>query len=76
VEIALKWTEPWGYHMELEIIVDDKSKREEAENKIRKVAEKLGVQIMSENELKDFTKKIDENYKKGLYNKNNSSEKK
>ena len=76
VEIALKWTESWGYHMELEIVVDDVAKREEAENKIRKVAEKLGVQIMSEEELKDFTKKIDENYKKGLYNKNVSSEKK
>ncbi len=76
VEIALKWTESWGYHMELEIVVDDVAKREEAENKIRKVAEKLGVQIMSEEELKDFTKKIDENYKKGLYNKNASSEKK
>ena len=76
VEIALKWTESWGYHMELEIVVDDVAKREDAENKIRKVAEKLGVQIMSEEELKDFTKKIDENYKKGLYNKNTSSEKK
>ena len=76
VEIALKWTESWGYHMELEIVVDDVAKREEAENKIRKVAEKLGVQIMSEEELKDFTKKIDENYKKGLYNKNTSSKKK
>ena len=76
VEIALKWTESWGYHMELEIVVDNVAKREEAENKIRKVAEKLGVQIMSEEELKDFTKKIDENYKKGLYNKNTSSKKK
>ena len=76
VEIALKWTESWGYHMELEIVVDDKAKREDAESKIRKVAERLGVQIMSEEELKDFTQKIDENYKKGLYNKNNSSEKK
>jgi len=76
VEIALKWTESWGYHMELEIVVDDKAKREDAESKIRKVAERLSVQIMSEEELKDFTQKIDDNYKKGLYNKNNSSEKK
>ncbi len=76
VEIALKWTDSWGFHMELEIMVDDKAKREDAENKIRKVAEKLGVQIMSEEELKDFTEKVDENYKKGLYNKNTSSEKK
>jgi len=70
VEIALKWTDSWGYHMELEIMVDDKAKREDAESKIRKVAEKLGVQIMSEEELKDFTKKIDENYKNGVYDKN------
>ncbi len=76
VEIALKWTESWGYHIELEIVVDDVAKREDAEIKIRKVAEKLGVQIMSEEELKDFTKKIDENYKKGLYSKNISLEKK
>ena len=76
VEIALKWTESWGYHMELEIVIDDKSKKEEAEDSIRKVAEKLDVQIMSGDELKGFTQKIDENYKKGLYNKNNSSEKK
>ena len=76
VEIALKWTESWGYHMELEIVIDDKSKKEEVEDNIRKVAEKLDVQIMSEDELKGFTQKIDENYKKGLYNKNNSSEKK
>ena len=76
VEIALKWTESWGYHMELEIVIDDKSTKEEAEDSIRKVAEKLDVQIMSEDELKGFTQKIDENYKKGLYNKNNSSEKK
>ncbi|MGI5826638.1 MAG: CYTH domain-containing protein [Patescibacteria group bacterium] len=76
VEIALKWTESWGYHMELEIVVDNVVKREDAECKIRKVAEKLGVQIMSEEELKDFTQKIDDNYKKGLYNKNNSLEKK
>ena len=76
VELALKWTESWGYHMELEIVVDDIVKREDAEIKIRKTAEELGVQIMSEEELKDFTQKIDENYKKGLYNKNTSSEKK
>ncbi len=77
VEIALKWTDSWGYHMELEIVVDDKLKKDAAEIKIRKVADKLGVRIMTENELKEFAKKIDENYKKGLYkNKDKSSRKK
>lgn len=27
VEVALKWTDSWEYHMELEIVVDDASKR-------------------------------------------------
>lgn len=70
VEIALKWTDSWGYHMELEIVVDDKSKKDAAEVKIRKVADRLGVRIMTEDELKEFARKIDENYKKGLYDKN------
>jgi len=70
VEIALKWTDSWGYHMEMEIVVDDKSKKDFAEINIRKVAEKLDVRIMTDDELKEFTKKIDENYKKGLYGKN------
>lgn len=69
VEIAIKWTNSWGYHMEMEIVVNDKSQKDSAEFKIRKVAEKLGVRIMTEDELREFTKKIDENYKKGLYNK-------
>jgi len=69
VEIALKHTDSWGYHMELEILVSDKSKKEEAEKKIRAVARELGVKIMSEQELTNFAKKIDEQYKKGLYTK-------
>jgi len=70
VGLALKWTDSWGYHLELEIMVNDKKKREEAEAKIQKVAQKLGVKIMSEEELKIFTQKIDENYRNGFYNKN------
>lgn len=70
VEIALKWTESWGYHIELEIMVNDILKKDAAEIKIRRVADKLGVQVMTEDKLKEFAKKIDENYKKGLFGKN------
>lgn len=69
VELALKWTRQWGYHLELEIVVDDKSKKDEAEAKIREIAKKLGVRILTEEELVKLTKKIDENYKKGVYDK-------
>lgn len=69
VELALKWSNTWGYHLELEIVVDDKAKKEKAEVVIRGIAEELGVEIMTEEELSVFAKKIDENYKKGTYNK-------
>lgn len=69
VELALKYTESWGYHMELEIVVDDRSKKEEAGEKIKEVAKELGIKIMSEQEITNFAKKIDGQYEKGLYNK-------
>jgi predicted adenylyl cyclase CyaB len=69
IELSLKHTESWGYHMELEVIIEDKSKKEAAEEKIREVAKELGIKIMSEQELTDFAKKIDGQYKQGLYNK-------
>lgn len=68
VELALKHTDSWGYHMELEIMVDDSRKHKKAEMKIREVADKLGVKIMSEREVTEFAKKIDEQYKKGFPN--------
>jgi len=64
VEIALKWSKVWGYHLELEITVRDKRQKAGAETKIRKVAQKLGVQLMTNKELKDFTKKAEKQYKK------------
>jgi len=69
VEMALKHTDSWGYHIELEILVNDKSRKSEAEKKIMTIAQELGIKIMSEQELTDFAKKIDEQYKKGLYTK-------
>lgn len=64
VKIALKWSKVWGYHLELEITVRDKRQKAGAETKIRKVAQKLGVQLMTNKELKDFTKKAEKQYKK------------
>jgi len=63
VEIALKWSELWGYHLELEIVVDNKNKKQSAEKKISSVAEELGVKIMTERELREFTKKKEKEYK-------------
>lgn len=69
VEIALKYTKSWGYHAELEIMVSNKAKIERAKKKIKRIADELDIKIMSEQELTEFAKKVDEQYKHGLYNK-------
>lgn len=63
VELALKHSEDWGHHLELEIVVDDLAKKESAEKKIKQVADELGVKIMSEEELAEFAKRIDQKKK-------------
>lgn len=58
VEIAVKWSEAWGYHAEFEVLLDDGASdaaRTEAEAKITDVAAELGVTLMTEQELADFT---------------------
>ncbi|OGM25842.1 hypothetical protein A2962_00340 [Candidatus Woesebacteria bacterium RIFCSPLOWO2_01_FULL_39_61] len=67
VSLALKYTNSWGYHLELEVLVSRKSQQKLAQEKIRKVAEELDVKIISEQKLTEFAKKIDLNYKKGIY---------
>jgi hypothetical protein len=57
VEIALKWSEAWGYHAEFEVLLDDSASdadRDEASAQIVDVAFELGVTLMSEQELADF----------------------
>lgn len=69
VELSLKFTETWGYHLELEVLINDPDKQKEAESKIHKVAEELGVHVLSEEELDKITKRIDEEYRQGKYKK-------
>ncbi len=71
VELALKWSEIWGHHLELEIVISNSSKKDESEKKIFAVAKELGVIIMSNKELKEFTKKAEADYKKIKRNGNN-----
>jgi adenylate cyclase class IV len=58
VEIAVKWSEAWGHHAEFEVLLDDAPARaalDEAESRIHAVAAELGIALMSERELADFT---------------------
>lgn len=70
VEIALKWSEVWTYHIEFEILIEDEKEKKTAEKKIKKVADELDVDLMTDEELKAFTEKIDKKLRKEKENKN------
>jgi len=59
VELALKYSDNWGYHIELELLVDNVAKKDDADKQIYAVANELGLKIMTDEELAEFTKKID-----------------
>lgn len=62
VEIAVKYSKSWGYHAELEILVDDLEKKDQAERTILEVAKELGLKLMSDEELGAFTNAIETSY--------------
>lgn len=70
VEVALKYSDIWGYHTELEIVIDDKSKKSWAESKIRKIANELNIKLMSDKELTKFTQRAEQDYKNNNKNEN------
>ncbi|WP_042419685.1 hypothetical protein [Streptacidiphilus anmyonensis] len=58
IEIAVKWSEAWGYHAEFErLLTDDATAaaKDEAVAEITDVADELGVTLMTEDELAAFT---------------------
>ncbi|MDT0379399.1 hypothetical protein RM572_11530 [Streptomyces sp. DSM 42041] len=58
VDIAVKWSEAWGHHAEFEVLLDDdasQAAQEEAAGRIQTVASELGIDLMSEQELAEFT---------------------
>ncbi|MEK7651478.1 MAG: CYTH domain-containing protein [Patescibacteria group bacterium] len=64
VELALKWSEIWKHHLELEIVINNSIDKNKAEKDILAIAEELGVKIMTDKELKEFTEKAEADYKK------------
>ena len=51
IEIAVKWSEAWGYHAEFEILLDDNSTASEqvvAETTIQALADKLDIRLMTQ----------------------------
>lgn len=58
VEIALKWSEDWGYHAEFEIMISDPSEKEAADARIREAAAALSVPLMTEEEVAAFSAEV------------------
>lgn len=64
VELALKYSDVWGHHIEFEIVVDNKNQKNTAEEKIKRLANELGIKLMNDSELSEFTKRAEEKYRK------------
>ena len=58
-ELDLKYSDAWGYHLEIEQMINSKDGQPMAEAHIHQVAMELGVQLMSEEELKEFTRQAE-----------------
>ena len=63
VELAIKYSESWQYHVELEIVIDNETEHEQAEQTIKEIADELCLKLMTEDELATFTENIEENYR-------------
>jgi len=64
VEIAVKHSEDWGYHAELEVVINNSEEKSEAEEKIREVAKELGLSLMTDEEQLKLTRSIEARYKR------------
>ncbi len=58
VEFAVKYSEDWSYHIEMEILIDSEEEREKAERKIERVAQELNIRLMSDEEQKRLIEDI------------------
>ncbi|MEK7163043.1 MAG: hypothetical protein AAB696_02015 [Patescibacteria group bacterium] len=59
IEIAVKFSEYWNHHIEMEIIIDDLEKKNEAERKIKNLADELDIKLMTDEEIKAFTHAVE-----------------
>lgn len=63
VEIAVKHSDYWGYHAEMEVMVNNNTDKEEIEKKIKKIAKDLGLKLMDIREIKKFTDSVEKKLK-------------
>ncbi len=59
-EIAVKWSKDYGYHFEIEKVTDEKENVDALEKEIDIVVKELGLVSMTNDEVKEFQRKIEE----------------
>ncbi|PIZ57454.1 hypothetical protein COY23_01390 [bacterium (Candidatus Torokbacteria) CG_4_10_14_0_2_um_filter_35_8] len=69
IGIAVKYTQSWGFHVEMDLVISEEDNKEETYKQISSVAKELGLTIMSDDELKKLTDKIDNGWNRGKYTK-------
>lgn len=62
-EIAVKWSKDYGYHFEIEKVTDDEKNIDVLEKEINSVIDELGLVSMTNDEIKEFQRKIEEGSK-------------
>jgi len=62
VEISLKYSDHWGYHLEMEVMIGDREQKDEALTKIEEVANGLGIKLMSNEEIQVITNRIEKEF--------------
>lgn len=63
VEIAIKHSQAWGYHAEFELLLENNSDQtaiDQAVERIHNVAAELGVTLMTDDELVEFTAQFEQ----------------
>ena len=63
VEVSLKYSQNWGYHLELEVVINHLSQKTAAVKKIKNIAQELDVKLMTETEIRQFIKKFEKGFK-------------
>jgi predicted adenylyl cyclase CyaB len=63
VEIAVKYSDNWGYHVEMEIMINNLEEKSKADVHINKIAEELNIKLMTDAELKTFTREVESKVK-------------
>lgn len=58
VNFAIKYTPSWGYHFEAEMMVETFDETGRAHDYIKGVCEELGIEPLSESQLRDFVAKL------------------